>query len=224
MKTFRADELIEGGEAATAIAAQLALGAIACVPCNGSYRLVCDALDTDAVMKLMAVKRREGHAPSLIFVGDESGLDTIATDVAPTARELARALWPGPLTLLVAPSDAVPSKVQKQLTKANKRLGVRVPADPAMRAVVRAFGGPLLASSANREKKPGSHSAAVVRQSFGARLDLFVDGGELSGAISSTVVDVSGDVTTITRLGALGVERLDAVLAAHGRPAARLRR
>jgi len=223
MKTFPADALSEGSEAAAEIAALIGDGGIACVPCNGSYRFVCDALDTAAVMRLMAVKSRSGHAPSLIFVSDEDGLDAIATDVPPTARELARALWPGPLTLLVIPNDALPGKVQKQLTKANKRLGVRVPADPAMRAVVRAFGGPVLASSANREKKAGAHSGAVVRQSFGGRLDVFVDAGELGDGVTSTVIDVRGDATVVTRLGALGVDALNAVLDAHGRPPATLR-
>lgn len=220
MKAYPAAALAEGNEAVEAIAEVLRDGGIACVPCGGTYRLVCDALDTGAVMRLMAVKRRTGHAPSLVFVADESGLEQIADEVGETLRVLVSGLWPAPLTVLVKPSDLVPGKVVKQLTKANRRLGVRVPADPAMRAVMGVFGGPILASSANREKKSGASSGAVVRQSFGARIDVFVDAGELSGGAGSTIVDVDGEQTRVTRVGAVSVERIDAVLTAAGRPPA----
>ncbi|TNF32236.1 MAG: threonylcarbamoyl-AMP synthase [Deltaproteobacteria bacterium] len=224
MKSYPASALAEGGEAAEAIASVLRDGGIACIPCGGTYRLVCDALDTGAVMRLMAVKRRTGHAPSLVFVADEAGLEQIAADVPEAAGALARELWPAPLTLLVRPGDLLPGKVVKQLTKANRRLGVRVPADPMMRAVVAAFDGPLLASSANREKKSGESSGAVVRQSFGARIDVFVDAGELSGVSRSTIVDVDeAGAATVTREGVISQERIDEVLTKAGYPPSRAR-
>jgi len=222
MKSYPASELSEGGEAARAIAEVLRDGGIACIPCGGTYRLVCDALDTGAVMRLMAVKRRTGHAPSLVFVADEGGLEQMTDELPEVGRALAKELWPAPLTVLVRPGEILPGKVKKQLTKANRRLGVRVPSDPTMRAVVSAFGGPMLASSANREKKQGQSSGAVVRQQFGARIDVFVDAGELPGANPSTIVDVAdGDAVTVTREGAVSTDAVDAVLARHGHPAAR---
>lgn len=216
MKVYSAATIEATDTAVGEIADALAGGGIACLPCGGTYRLLCDVGDTGAVMRLMHVKRRTGHSPSLVFVADQAGLDAVAADVSAPARALADALWPAPLTLLVKPSDALPGKVVKQLTRANKRLGVRVPASPLMRAVVAAFGGPVLASSANRENKAGAHSGAVVRQSFGGRIDIFVDAGELDNGSPSTVIDAATERVVVRRPGSIDAAELDALLTGAG--------
>lgn len=206
MKTLPVGELVSGSQATDEVARVLADGGLVCIPCGGTYRLVCDVREPRAVMRLLQTKRRTGYAPSLVFVSDHEGLAGVAREVPPTARKLAEAYWPGPMTLLVEPGDALPGKVVKQLAKKTKRVGVRVPGDAHARAVVEAFGGPLLVSSANREHKAGANSGAHVRRSFGKYVDIFVDAGELPPAPTSTVVACDDDEVEVRREGAVSTE------------------
>ena len=95
------------------------------------------------------------------MVGRERSGRHAGNDAAHHRRRLADKLWPGPLTMVLPPSDELPSKVRKVLTRATGRLGVQVPADPLASALMRQFGGPLLLASANLEQKPGANSAAA---------------------------------------------------------------
>jgi L-threonylcarbamoyladenylate synthase len=121
---------------------------------------------------------------------------------------MARALWPQPLTIRVKPQRKLPSKVLKQLGGAKSKIGVRVPADPLMREIVSRAGRPLLASSANRERKTGDHSPAQVRRNFGATVDLFVDRGDLQPGPLSTVIDVKKGQLVVERAGAISEDTL----------------
>lgn len=213
MRTFPASEVSRNPQAIDEIVGFLAAGGVVCLPCGGNYRLVCDPRDEGAVIELLQLKRRTRNAPSLVFVSGAQGLEDIADDLPEAARTLAQKHWPGPLTILVKPAASLPKKVRKALTKANKHIGVRVPADEVTRAVIEAFGGPLLVTSANREKKLGSGSGAIVRQTFGGRIAAFIDAGELAPSEPSTVISVSGGAVKVQRAGALSIETLQASLA-----------
>ncbi len=208
MKTLPVAELVSGSPATEEIARVLAQGGLVCIPCGGTYRLVCDVREPKAVMRLLQTKRRTGYAPSLLFVPNREGLHEVARDVPPRVDRLAEKYWPGPLTVLVEPSDEIPRKVVKQLAKKTKRVGVRVPGDAHARAVVEAFGGALLVSSANREHKAGANSGAHVRRSFGKYVDIFVDAGELGDTPTSTIVACEDDELTVRREGAVPAEEI----------------
>ncbi len=178
-------------------------GGLVCVPCNGRYRIFADLWSASAVIELLQSKRRVKKAPSLVFIADESMLGETVDSVDDTARKLMDQFWPGPLTILMDPHPDLPKKVSKELSRANGRLGVRVPDDELARGIVRAFGGPVLVSSANREKKPGETSPAQIRRNFGNRIQLFLDAGDLANEGHSTVVDVDGGEVRVTRAGTI---------------------
>jgi len=118
-------------------------------------------------------------------------------------------LWPQPLTLVLPPSAALPAKVRSMLTRATGKLGIRVPDDPLASAILAAFGGPLLLSSANLEQKPGASSAAAVRQRFAGSVDIWVDAGDVRPGPPSTVVEVTEQAWKVLRDGSIPLAELE---------------
>jgi L-threonylcarbamoyladenylate synthase len=212
MKTIPIKEIEEHSEDRLAeICQALGHGELICLPCKGNYRLVADLMSEEAVSRLLQSKHRTHQAPSLVFLSDHSMLHQVTDSVDPVARQLASELWPGPLTILFSASPALPQKVVKQLSKANGRIGVRVPEDEIVKSIVKCYGRPLLVSSANREKKSGSYSPAQVRKNFMGQVLLFVDAGDLRPESASTVVSVDAGQVTITRPGAISQEKLASI-------------
>lgn len=209
MRTLTLDELEQNPGVYTEIHQVLERGGLVCLPCNGTYRIVVDLNNVDAVTKLYQSKRRVRKAPSLIFVDDKAMLKQVADEVPESVQPLVD-LWPGPLTILFDIHVDVPKKVRKQLGKG--KVGVRIPNSPLMQSVVRMLGRPVLVSSANREKKQGAGSPAQIRKNFGNLIDLFIDAGDLQKEDSSTVVDVLDGKVHITRPGAFEAELLQAFL------------
>lgn len=181
---------------------------LVCFPCHGKYRLAASLNDVDAVTHLFQSKRRVGKAPALVFVSNEEMLKQVVADITPVAKRLMDAFWPGALTILFEANPDLPKKVVKQLVRANGHIGVRIPDDPVALAIVEAFGGPVLISSANKEKKAGDSSPAQVRKNFVHRVDMFIDAGDLTSEAPSTVVNIDGGVVKVTRAGALSEEQL----------------
>ncbi len=204
MKTLPVKAVLEDEGAQAEVVRVLEQGGLVCAPCTGAYRILADLTSEGAVSRLLQSKRRTARAPSLVFVADAAMLARVAAEVSPLARRLAKALWPGPLTVLFEPHPDLPAGVIKQLCKSSGKIGVRVPADPLAQALVGRFRRPLLVSSANREKRAGAGSAAQVRKNFLGRVDLFVDAGDLKPCPSSTVVDLVDGRPVLTRPGALG--------------------
>ena len=188
-------------------------GGLVCFPCHGKYRLIADLNDPDAVTALFQSKRRVGKSPALVFVANEEMLRAVASDVDAAAQKLMKSFWPGPLTILFDAHPSLPKAVRKQILRGNGKVGVRIPDDNLVLQLVEAFGGPLLVSSANREKKAGHGSPAQVKKNFVHRVDLFVEAGDLRSEAPSTVVDLSGGAVQVTRPGALDEREIQAALA-----------
>jgi L-threonylcarbamoyladenylate synthase len=121
---------------------------------------------------------------------------------------LSARFWPGPLTLVLPRSPRVPEEVTAGLDT----VGVRVPAHPVARALLRAAGIPVAAPSANLFSRPSPTRASHVLDDLGGRIDLVVDGGATEVGVESTVLDLTGDVPTILRPGAVSREMLRAIL------------
>ncbi|TDP63553.1 L-threonylcarbamoyladenylate synthase [Bradymonas sediminis] len=187
-------------------------GGVVCMPCGGSYRLLADLYNEQAVMNMMQAKRRIATAPSLVFVAEEKMLEQAAADVDASARPLMDKLWPGPLTIRFNASREIPKKVRKILTKATGKVGIRVPDEQLLRQVVKALGRPVLVSSANKEKKHGSASPAQIRNTFFGRISLFIDAGDLPEAPSSTVIEVKNGKIKVLREGNMSLEQIKAAL------------
>ncbi len=196
------------------IVAAITGGGLACFPVRGAYRIAADARSEDAILRLMQSKRRARNHPTLILVGDLAAAGSIVDGTAwKTTKRLTDKLWPGPLTLVLPPSDELAPKIKKLLARATGKLGIRMSDDPLASAVVRRFGGPLLLSSANLEQKPGSTSAAAVRQRFVNAVDIWVDAGDIKPTPPSTVVEVTETSWKILRQGEVSLADVESAAA-----------
>jgi L-threonylcarbamoyladenylate synthase len=208
VENIKFDQLADNPDNLKKIVSILEGGGVVCLPCNGTYRLLADLQNEGAVLGLMQAKRRISKAPSLVFVADEKMLDQVADGVDPKARQLMKALWPGPLTIRFDARRDLPREVRKILVKATGKVGVRVPDDDLVHEVVEAFGRPVYVSSANKENKHGESSPAQIRKTFFGRIALFVDAGDLSNGPTSTVVDIKDGEVEIVRKGHVPDERI----------------
>jgi L-threonylcarbamoyladenylate synthase len=195
------------------VALTLAQSGVVCMPCGGTYRLLSDLRCEEAVMKLLQSKRRTQRTHTLVFVSDKVMLREVVSDVEPVAERLVHKVWPGPVTILFEASPTLPRKVVKHLLSGRSKIGVRVPEDPFVMQVIEAFGGPVLVSSANREKKHGARSPAQVRKTFFGRVNLFLDAGDLAVQPASTIVDFHQGEPVITRVGAISGDQIQTLCA-----------
>jgi L-threonylcarbamoyladenylate synthase len=198
---------------ASEIADVITAGGLACIPIRGAYRVLADARSHAAITRLAQSKRRAHNRPALIIVADlAAARDIVDGTEWPLTRKLTKALWPGPLTLVLPPSSQLPAKVAKLLTRSTGKIGIRVPDDALSTSVVNAFAGPVLVSSANIENKPGASSADAVRKRFERMLDVWVDAGDVRPEPPSTLVEVGENEWTLVREGALSRDAIEQAL------------
>lgn len=203
---------------ASEIADVIRAGGLACIPIRGAYRVLADARSHAAITRLAQSKRRAHNRPALIIVADLAAAREIVDGTEwPLTRTLTKALWPGPLTLVLPPSTQLAAKVAKLLTRSTGKIGVRVPDDALSAGVVKAFGGPVLVSSANIENKPGASSADAVRKRFERMLDVWVDAGDVRPEAPSTLVEVGENEWKLVREGAVSREAIEQALGDAGR-------
>jgi L-threonylcarbamoyladenylate synthase len=170
-------------------------GVVGC-PTETLIGLLADALSPAAVARVVAVKQR-GPEPIALLLPDAKALELIAEPLSAEAVELARRHWPGPLTLVVRAKAVLPAPLLR-----NGTVGVRVPGPSPALDLVRAFGGPLTATSANPSGLPPARTHAELLAYFPSELDAVVP-GDAPGGPPSTVIDTTGDTLQVLRQGAL---------------------
>lgn len=190
----RAAELLQAGE-------------VVALPTETVYGLAANALDPKAVTRIYEVKGRPPQNPIIVHVADLTQAQRCVTSWPKAAEELARAFWPGPLTLVLPRSTAIPDLV----TAGGMTVGVRWPSHPFIQAVVRKCGFPLAAPSANLSNQISPTNASHVLKQLGPRIPLIVDGGQSQVGIESTVVDLSESPPRVLRPGMIHEESLLAV-------------
>jgi L-threonylcarbamoyladenylate synthase len=181
-------------------AAVLRAGGLVAFPTETVYGLGADASNPAALARLFATKGRPKNHPVIVHVARVDQLDQVAVDVPEVARRLARAFWPGPLTLLLRRRERT---VAPEVTGGRTTVGVRVPDHPVALALLTAFDGPVAAPSANRFGKVSPTTAAHVRTDLGDDVDLVLDGGACAVGVESTIVDVTVDPPTVVRVGGI---------------------
>jgi L-threonylcarbamoyladenylate synthase len=189
-------------------AAALGRGDLVGLPTETVYGLGADATNPGAVAKIFAAKGRPHFNPLISHVVSLEAAEALG-NFSPLAAKLAEAFWPGPLSLVVPrqPDCAVCDLACAGLDT----IALRVPSHPLMQQVLRAFGKPVAAPSANISGRPSPTTAGHVRDEFGDRLALVLDGGPSAVGLESAVVAVSGDQATLLRLGGLSREALEAI-------------
>ena len=182
-------------------------------PTETVYGLGADATDGEAVARLYAAKGRPRFNPLIAHVADMTAARELARFNA-DAKALARAFWPGPLTLVLPQARGCP--VAELATAGLDSIAVRVPDHPVAQSILKVFGRPIVAPSANRSGHVSPTTAAHVQADLSGRIDLILDGGPTSVGVESTIVACLG-VPTLLRPG--GVSRA-AIERALGRPLA----
>jgi L-threonylcarbamoyladenylate synthase len=188
-------------------AAILAAGGLVAFPTETVYGLGADATNKEAVAEIFRLKGRPADHPLIVHLPNAAGLGRWAAVVPESARRLAEAFWPGPLTLILKRQVWVPDA----LTGGQETVGLRVPAHPLALALLGRFGGGVAAPSANRFGRVSPTTAAHVRAEFGAALPV-LDGGACEVGLESTILDLSGTSPRLLRPGAISAAQLEAVL------------
>lgn len=165
-------------------------GGLVAVPTETVYGLAARADSPEAVARIYAAKDRPDFNPLIVHVRDVAQAARYA-DFSDTARALAQAHWPGPLTL-VLPRRA-DAGLAAAVTAGLPTVALRAPAHPAMRALLEAVDFPLAAPSANRSGFISPTCAAHVLASLDGRIDLVLDGGPTTAGVESTIVAVRAD-------------------------------
>ena len=215
MRTIELADMVRGSEFVN-VRSCLDAGGLVCLPCRSSYRILADLTHAKAVNALLISKHRTSKTPSLVFIPDHTMLKTVASHIPPEARILAKALWPGELTIRFEPNEeTIPPEIVRPISKVGGKIGVRVPSESWILKLLKDLNRPLLISSANREKKRGASSPAMIQKNFSAHVDIFVNAGDIPAeTIPSTVIDFVDGELRYKREGAITRQRINAVLSA----------
>ncbi|MDD3651891.1 L-threonylcarbamoyladenylate synthase [Immundisolibacter sp.] len=178
----------------------LRAGQLVALPTETVYGLGADALNPAALARIFALKGRPADHPLIVHLPPDAALEDWAREVPASARALAAAFWPGPLTLILRRHARVPAAV----SGGQDTLALRVPDHPLALALLRAFGSGIAAPSANRFGHVSPTTAAHVRAEFGDAVPLILDGGPCRVGLESTIVDLSRGVPVVLRPGAIG--------------------
>ncbi len=190
-----------------AAAAVLHRGGIVGLPTETVYGLAGDALRAEVVTRIFATKGRPPDNPLIVHLADERGLDQLVGEITPLARALVRDYWPGPLTLVLDASPAVPPITRGGLTT----VAVRVPDHPVASRLLATSSLALAAPSANPSGRPSPTRPEHVVAGLGAGVDLVLDGGPCTIGVESTVVDARGRWPVVLRDGLVSREELGVV-------------
>lgn len=209
MHRLTLDPAAPSPDVVAAAAGVVARGGVAIVPTDTLYGLAANPFDASAVARLFALKGRAADQAIPLIAASGAQIAQTIGPLGDAARRLAERFWPGPLTLLVP----APVGLAAAVSAGTGRVGVRVPAHGAARALCAACGGPLTATSANRSgEAPSNDPDGAVRALFGSGTPdpdgdlVLLDAGLTTGGPPSTIVDVSGGPPALVRAGAIAWE------------------
>ena len=186
----------------------IAEGELVAFPTETVYGLGGDALHPEAARKIYAAKGRPSDNPLIVHIADFSDMERVAREVPEAARKLAGAFWPGPLTMILPKSDAVPYETTGGLDT----VAIRMPSHPAAQKLIKYSGGYIAAPSANTSGKPSPTVAKYVEEDMMGRIDAIIDGGEVGIGLESTIIDLTVTPPQILRPGYITQEKLSIVL------------
>jgi L-threonylcarbamoyladenylate synthase len=200
-------ETAEAEEALDRAAEILAAGGLVALPTETVYGLGANALDATAVGRIFEAKQRPAWDPVIVHISDLAMLDKLVEEIPGRVRRLMGAFWPGPLTLLLPRTKAVPDAV----TAGRALVGVRMPAHPVALKVIRRAGVPIAAPSANMFGRISPTTAEHVLADLDGRIDAVLDAGATLHGVESTVLDASKTPMVIYRPGAVTADQIAAI-------------
>lgn len=187
-------------------------GRLVAFPTETVYGLGARADQPAAVRRIFEAKGRPADHPLIVHVASMDALRPWVREVPALAAELAEKFWPGPLTLVLRKSPALP----REVTGGLDTVAIRVPNHPVALELLQAVGLPIAAPSANRFTQLSPTHSSHVEQDLGDLVDYILEGGETEVGIESTILDLTASTPTILRPGGLSQEALEAVLGPLG--------
>lgn len=205
---FKADELSEAAKI-------LQCGGLVAFPTETVYGLGADGLNQVAAKKIYEAKGRPSDNPLILHIADLKALEELTTvnlqpqnDHTHIGLKLAKAFWPGPLTLIFNKSSIVPYSTTGGLDT----VAIRMPSHPVAFELIRQSGIYIAAPSANISGRPSPTKAEHVIEDMDGKIDMIIDGGKVDIGLESTIVDVTGAVPTILRPGYITAEMIEQVI------------
>lgn len=189
-------------------AEEIKKGNLVAFPTETVYGLGADALNRKAVEKIFQAKGRPFNDPLIVHIADVKELNRLSKQIPPVALKLAKAFWPGPLTLVLKKSELVSSIITADLDT----VAVRMPADNIALSLIREAKTPIVAPSANLFGKTSPTTAQHVADDLGGKIEMIIDGGKTKVGVESTVLDITTKPVQLLRAGGISVEKLKEVI------------
>ena len=183
-------------------------GGLVAFPTETVYGLGGDALNPDSSRKIYAAKGRPSDNPLIVHICRFEDIRRIVSRLPESAVRIADAFWPGPLTMILPKSRAVP----RETTGGLDTVAVRFPSHPVARKLIEYSGGYIAAPSANASGRPSPTLARYVAEDMDGRIDMIIDGGEVGIGLESTIIDLTVEPPRILRPGYVTREMLDGTL------------
>lgn len=191
-----------------AASAAVLKGALVVLPTDTVYGIGADAFRPAAVSSLLAAKGRGRHMPPPVLVGSVRAAHALIEDLGPYGQELIDEFWPGGLTVVCRASRSL----KWDLGDTMGTVAIRMPQHPvALELLVQT--GPMAVSSANLTGSPAATTVADAREQLGDTVEVYLDDGACESDVSSTIVDLTGDMPRLLRSGAVSIGRLREVAA-----------
>lgn len=183
-------------------------GGLVAFPTETVYGLGGDALNPDSSKKIYAAKGRPSDNPLIVHVCRFEDVEKIVDKVPETAKKLAKAFWPGPLTMIMNKNDKVPYETTGGLDT----VAIRMPNNRIALKLIELSGGYIAAPSANTSGRPSPTLARYCIEDLTGKIEMIIDGGQVGIGLESTIVDLTSEVPMILRPGYITAEMLKDVL------------
>ncbi|WOC31240.1 MULTISPECIES: L-threonylcarbamoyladenylate synthase [Caproicibacterium] len=183
-------------------------GGLVGIPTETVYGLAANALDGKAAAKIFAAKGRPADNPLIVHIAKFEQIYDLVTEVPEAAKKLAKAFWPGPLTMILPKAPCIPNEVSAGLPT----VAVRFPSHPAAQRIIAESGLPLAAPSANTSGRPSPTTAQHVLHDLRGKIEAVLDGGPCGVGVESTVITLATPTPRLLRPGGITLEQLRAVL------------
>ena len=174
-------------------------GGLVAFPTDTLYALGANALAPEAVERVLTAKGRHQGKPLSVLVPTIAAAQGLIGQLSEAVRALMRSLWPGPLTIVLKASATLPTA----LVGATGTIGLRIPGGAVAQAILAAFDGPIIGTSANKAGGADPADAKSVQRAIGGQIDLILDGGRVPLGVPSTVIDCTVEPARILREGAV---------------------
>jgi L-threonylcarbamoyladenylate synthase len=189
-------------------AEEIKKGNLVAFPTETVYGLGADALNEKAVAKIFQAKGRPFNDPLITHIADIKELYRLSKHVPPVALKLAKAFWPGPLTLVLKKSELVSGIITADLDT----VAVRMPADNIALSLIREAKTPIAAPSANLFGRTSPTTAQHVADDLDGKIEMIIDGGKTKVGVESTVIDITTKSVQVLRAGGISVEKLKEII------------